>query len=91
MQALRESSKLADQRRALADQVRERIQVSLRHLVRAESEEEARTPHAVITLSHLVARPHFDEYRERARQLREVLPALRLLLSGPWPPYSFAA
>ena len=91
MQALRESSKLADERRVQAERVRQQIQDSLRHLVRAEYEEEARTPHAVITLSHLVARPDFDEYRERARQLRDVLPAMRLLLSGPWPPYSFAA
>jgi hypothetical protein len=90
MQALMESSKLADERRAAADQVRQQIHDSLQHLVRAEREEDVRTPHAVITLSHLVARPHFDEYRERARQLRDVLPALRLLLSGPWPPYSFA-
>jgi hypothetical protein len=91
MQALRENSKLAAQRHAAADQVRQQIHNSLQTLVRAEREEEARTPHAVITLSHLVARPHFDGYRERARGLREVLPTLRLLLSGPWPPYSFAA
>jgi hypothetical protein len=91
MQALRENSKLAEQRRAVADQVRQQIHNSLQPLVRAEREEEPRTPHAVITLSHLVPRPHFDGYRERARGLREVLPALRLLLSGPWPPYSFAA
>jgi hypothetical protein len=91
MQALRESSKLANQRRVVADQARQQIHNSLQHLVRAEREEEPRTPHAVITLSHLVARPHFEEYRERARGLREVLPELRLLLSGPWPPYSFAA
>ena len=91
MQALRENSKLAEQRRAVADQVRLQIHNSLQPLVRAEREEEARTPHALITLSHLVPRPHFDGYRERARGLRELLPALRLLLTGPWPPYSFAA
>jgi hypothetical protein len=58
--------------------------------VRAERVEESRTAHAVLTLSHLVARSDFALYRERARQIREVFPELRMLLSGPWPPYSFA-
>jgi hypothetical protein len=90
MQALRESSKLAEHKRAAAEQVRVRVQEVLRDVVRSEREEADRTPHAVVTLSHLVARPHFDEYRERARTLRTMFPELRLLLSGPWPPYSFA-
>jgi hypothetical protein len=70
-----------------------RLQVGrlLGDLVRAEREEQADTPHAVLTLSHLVARSAFDEYRARARTLRAELPGLRLLVSGPWPPYSFAA
>jgi hypothetical protein len=91
MQALRESSRLAEQQRQRAEQVRARVQESLRDLVRAERVQDERTAHAVVTLSHLVARPQFDEYRARARRLRTVFPELRLLLSGPWPPYSFAA
>ena len=91
MQALRESSKLEAERLAEVEGVRVRVHEALQGVVRDERVEDRRTPHAVITLSHLVARTHFDEYRERARQLREIFPALRLLLSGPWPPYSFAA
>lgn len=90
MQALRESSRLEAEKQSAAQQVRTRVQEVLQDIVRAEREEESRTPHAVVTLTHLVARAHFDEYRERARRLRELFPALRLLLSGPWPPYSFA-
>jgi hypothetical protein len=90
MQALRESSRLAGQRRTQAEHVRDRIRATMQDVVRAEREDETRTPHAVITLSHLVARADFDEYRERARGLRGVFPELRMLLSGPWPPYSFA-
>jgi hypothetical protein len=90
MQALRESSRLAEQRRALAEQVGQSIRDALHDLVRSEREEEARTSHAVVALSHLVARTNFNEYRERARQFRQTFPALRLLLSGPWAPYSFA-
>jgi hypothetical protein len=90
MQALRESSKLADQRQAYSETVATRVRELLRDIVREEKVETAQTRHAVLTVSHLVAREHFDEYRERARRIRSVFPALRLLLSGPWPPYSFA-
>ena len=90
MQALRESSRHAGARQAVADQVRSTIQQKVGSLVQAEQEEESRTPHAVVTMSHLVPRENFDEYRERVREMREEFPALRLLLSGPWPPYSFA-
>ncbi len=91
MQALRARSRMAEQERQHAEQVHARVRESLAELVRAERVQDEPTAHAVITLAHLVARPQFDEYRARARQLREQLPALRLLLSGPWPPYSFAA
>ena len=91
MQALRESSRMAEQQRQQADQVHARIRDTMQDLVRAEQAQEERTAHSVVTLSHLVARPDFDEYRARARHLRELFPAMRLLVSGPWPPYSFAA
>ena len=90
MQALRESARQADERRTAAERVRRTIQDKVSGLVRTEQEEASRTPHAVVTVSHLVPRENFDEYRERVRQLRETFPELRLLLSGPWPPYSFA-
>ena len=91
MQSLRDSIRLADRKRAGEAAVRTRIQEHMKDLVRAEREEEPRTPHAVLTLMHLVARIDFDEYRERAQELRQLLPDLRFLLSGPWAPYSFAA
>lgn len=91
MQALAASNRLAEQKRVRGDQVRAQVSRLLGDLVRAEQEEQANTPHAVLTLAHLVARSAFDEYRARARALRAELPALRLLVSGPWPPYSFAA
>ena len=59
-------------------------------LVREERVEDARTPHGVVTISHLVPRNRFDEYRECAPALRARFPELRFLVSGPWVPYSFA-
>jgi hypothetical protein len=90
MRALQEGSRLADSKRQRAEHVHARVRELLQDLVREERVEEARTAHAVLTLSHLVARPHFVAYRERAPQIRELFPELRMLLSGPWPPYSFA-
>ena len=43
-----------------------------------------------LTASHLVARPDLKQYREKTAQVREERPGLHFLLSGPWPPYSFA-
>lgn len=90
MQALVAETKRAQQKKSLAAQVHARVQDVLGRLVRAEKEEKADTAHAVLSLSHLVAHSDFDEYRDRARALRNEFNALRLLVSGPWPPYSFA-
>lgn len=48
-------------------------------------------PAGAIALSaaHLVERERVAEYRARLRSLGAERPALRLLTSGPWPPYSF--
>jgi hypothetical protein len=90
MRALQESSRLAEQKRTAAESVHAAVRSFLQPVVREEKVEETRTAHAVLTLSHLVARSDFDAYRERARDIREQFPDLRMLLSGPWPPYSFA-
>jgi hypothetical protein len=40
-------------------------------------------------VAHLVHRGEVGLYRQRVQRLREELPELDLLLSGPWAPYSF--
>ena len=90
MHALRDSSKLAERKQAEVEAIGAAVRELLGDIVRDERVEPAQTRHAVLTMSHLVAREHFDEYRERARRVRTMFPALRLLLTGPWPPYSFA-
>jgi hypothetical protein len=71
--------------------VRQGISEVLGAWVREERVEEARTPHGIVTISHLVARRDFGEYRGQAQQLRTRYPEMRFLVSGPWMPYSFAA
>lgn len=90
MRALQESSSLAERKRADSERLHAQIRDLMREVVREEKIEEARTPHAVLTLSHLVARSDFNRYREKGRSIRGLFPELRMLLSGPWPPYSFA-
>jgi hypothetical protein len=90
MDALRASMATARGEREEAERVRAGIAEFLRDFVREEHVEEPRTPHGVVTVSHLVAREDFDRYRERVHELRDRSPELRFLLSGPWVPYSFA-
>jgi hypothetical protein len=44
----------------------------------------------VVRAAHLVERAGVDEYRARLRSLAAGRHDLRLLTSGPWPPYSFS-
>ena len=39
---------------------------------------------------HLVERADTEEYRNNVQEIRNNRPDLRIRLSGPWPPYSFA-
>jgi hypothetical protein len=43
-----------------------------------------------VRAAHLVGRESVEEYRARLRELRAARADLRLLASGPWPPYSFS-
>jgi hypothetical protein len=44
----------------------------------------------VVRAAHLVVRERVEEYRERLRAAGDERRELRLLTSGPWPPYSFS-
>jgi|ERR1051326_426966 hypothetical protein len=44
----------------------------------------------VVAAAHLVERDKIPQYKETMAAAREKRPELHFLLSGPWPPYSFA-
>lgn len=90
MNSLRDRVATAYEQRQDEERIRAGISEELGRFVREERMEEGRTPHGVLTASHLVARADFDEYLAHARNLRLRFPELRFLLSGPWAPYSFA-
>ena len=41
-------------------------------------------------VSHLVERANIQRYQEKVQEIRNNRPDLKIRLSGPWPPYSFA-
>jgi len=44
----------------------------------------------VVAAAHLVDRDKIPQYKENMVAARENRPELHFLVSGPWPPYSFA-
>jgi alkylhydroperoxidase/carboxymuconolactone decarboxylase family protein YurZ len=79
------------ERNVLAEEgiVRGRVSSAVRGLVRAESFAGATSASRMATLSHLVPREHIEAYRSALLVLRNEVPALSIMVSGPWAPYSF--
>jgi len=51
------------------------------------------TPSETVILAradHLIARADVQEYRTKMAKAVEERPEIRFMVSGPWPPYSFA-
>jgi hypothetical protein len=91
MAALREQYRARESTEPEAAELRDRIHERFAPLVRAEQFEAAETTHGKAAVVHLVEYANFDAYRAIVRELRAEFANLRFLLSGPWPPYSFAA
>lgn len=74
---------------ATAGIIRDRVNSAVGDLVRAQSFAGAVAGSSLATLSHLVPRERIDAYRRALQRLREEDPALTIMVSGPWAPYSF--
>ncbi len=74
---------------AKAEIIRDRVSSAVGDLVRAQSFTGAVAGSSLATLSHLVPREHIEAYRGALQSLREEDPALAIMVSGPWAPYSF--
>jgi hypothetical protein len=75
--------------RANAAIISERVTSAVGELVRAQSFARAGAGSSLVTLSHLVPRENVEAYRSALLRLRREDPALALMVSGPWAPYSF--
>lgn len=74
-----------------AEEVAALVASGVEGLARESSVEVNPAGSLVVRAAHLVARGSEEEYRERLRALAAGRADLRLMLSGPWPPYSFSA
>ncbi len=74
---------------ATAGILRDRVASAVGDLVRAQSFAGAVAGSSLATLSHLVPRERIEAYRRALQTLREQDPALTIMVSGPWAPYSF--
>jgi hypothetical protein len=91
MSWLRDRQREADTARERAGLLQERVSAAVRGVIRDESRSAgASASGGSATISHLVACDDVARYRHLVHDLIEREPELRLLLSGPWAPYSFA-
>ena len=62
----------------------------LRSLIKDEKINLPTSDKALVKVYHLVESPKLKEYQEKVQELRRKRPELQLVVTGPWPPYSFA-
>jgi Gas vesicle synthesis protein GvpL/GvpF len=75
---------------ALEKRVAGVVDEALRPLARESVRRPARAPSEALRAAYLVDRGAVERFRGRVAELADANPALRLLCTGPWPPYSFA-
>jgi hypothetical protein len=83
---LRGKARAASAREAVAQSVHE----PLAALARASVRRESGRPGERLTGAYLVDRDAAEAFAARVAALQASLPEVRLLCTGPWPPYSFA-
>jgi Gas vesicle synthesis protein GvpL/GvpF len=82
---------LGDERRsAQAEEIAEWLHKNVSGLIRDEQVTVRPSEKLVLAAAHLIERANIKQYREIMAEARKQRPELHFLLSGPWPPYSFA-
>ena len=82
----REFDKRSDGAKALAED----IHASLARLAAESIRRTLVTPRLLLTAAYLVKREQVEACRQEAEMLSLANPGVRLLCTGPWPPYNFA-
>jgi hypothetical protein len=91
MEALAERQAEAERMRGTAEAFAAAVTARLQDVIadsRVELRPDART---IATIAHLVAWRDAEAYHSRMRAIRDAHTELRLLFTGPWPPYSFVS
>jgi Gas vesicle synthesis protein GvpL/GvpF len=79
-----------EQRAAEASEISTWLHENLSGLIRDEQVTIRPTERLVLVAAHLIRRDKITQYREEVAGTCRNRPELHFLLSGPWPPYSFA-
>jgi hypothetical protein len=79
-----------EQRAAEATEISTGLRENLGGLIREEQVTIRPTERLVVAAAHLIERDKMTQYRKKAGETCQNRPELHFLLSGPWPPYSFA-
>ena len=79
-----------EHRAAKATEISTWLHENLGGLIREEQVTIRPTERLVLAAAHLIDRDKITQYREKAAETCQNRPELHFLLSGPWPPYSFA-
>jgi hypothetical protein len=74
---------------AARSQVMAALRDGLSGVILDERSEALRTEHGVLSVAYLVHRSRMNAYNQAVDDVRAGLGTLRLLSTGPWPPYSF--
>ena len=72
-------------------EIAESLRATLGSIVRAERIDALRSRNGVVSIAHLVERSGVETYRGFIHAFGHGRTDLRFFVSGPWPPYSFAA
>jgi hypothetical protein len=77
--------------KARHDAAADDIHSPLASLARASRQHPGRAPGELVRAAYLVDRDAVSSFVDRVAELQKAKPELRLLCTGPWPPYSFTS
>ncbi len=89
LEARRREMEAAASAKAAAEQALDRVEAGFADLDLPSRREIMPQEGVVALVAHLVHRQEIGNYRHRVLQLKQTLPELDLVASGPWAPYSF--
>jgi len=84
-----EEQRKLDKQREQAKALAEDIHASLARLSAESIRRTLMTPRLLLTAAYLVKRERVEAFRQEVEMLSLANPGVRLLCTGPWPPYNF--
>ena len=89
MLAQLEEERKTEKRRERAKALAEDIHIPLARLAAETTRRTLMTPRLLLTAAYLVKREQVAAFQQEVEMLNSTYPEVRLLCTGPWPPFSF--